>query len=70
MRYVIAMRKLTTLLPSARGLRFHSLSIDRHAKRIQVFLFTEAPRAPCPLCGNLTVRAHSRYRRTLACSRH
>src|SRR5262245_24929833 len=59
------MQDFLSLLPEVRGLQVRALQITRHEKQVLVFLEMVTPQAPCPLCGVVAVRIHSRYQRTL-----
>ncbi len=54
----------TTLVPSTADLQLEDLTIG--AAAVTAMLFATRTATPCPLCGQLSRRVHSRYRRTLA----
>src|SRR5947209_4030441 len=54
----------TTLVPKSADLHLEDVSID--AAEVTVTLLATRSEAPCPLCGCLSGRIHSRYQRTLA----
>src|SRR5258705_13961907 len=46
--------------------RLHLLSLSADSARITLHMRTCSDTAPCPQCGRLSARVHSRYCRTLA----
>src|SRR6266851_10206051 len=53
-----------TILPDPDQLQLVALSVD--ADRIDGDVTTTAPQSPCPSCGHLSGRVHSRYIRQVA----
>ena len=60
------MELLQALLPSTRLLRLTSYSLSSEERRLRLNLISTQTEVPCPICGQLSHRVHSRYERTLA----
>jgi transposase len=54
----------TTLIPNTADLELEDVTLG--AAEVTATLLATRSEAPCPLCGHLSGRMHSRYQRTLA----
>lgn len=60
------MELLQSLLPSPDGLQLNDYEMDLEHHHVALSVSSTQTRAPCPLCGSVAQRVHSRYQRTLA----
>ncbi|MGF1492698.1 MAG: ISL3 family transposase [Microcoleaceae cyanobacterium] len=60
------MELLQSFLPSQSLLHLDSYTVDHSNNQLRLNLSSTQVVVPCPLCGELTQRVHSRYERTLA----
>lgn len=60
------MELLQALLPSPNGLQLNDYEMDLEHQHLALSVTSTQTIAPCPLCGSMAHRVHSRYQRTLA----
>ncbi|MGR3279434.1 ISL3 family transposase [Acaryochloris marina NIES-2412] len=60
------MELLQALLPSPNGLQLNDYEMDLEHQHLELSVMSTQTVAPCPLCGSVAHRVHSRYQRTLA----
>ena len=60
------MELLQALLPSPNGLELNDYEMDLEHQHLALSVSSTQTMAPCPLCGSVAHRVHSRYQRTLA----
>lgn len=60
------MELLQALLPSPNGLQLNDYEMDFEHQHLALSVTSTQAMAPCPLCGSVAHRVHSRYQRTLA----